>query len=877
METENINTSLIYATTKTSSWPIVRGSIDHAVTCESSISAVDSDSDHDHTVGLERKSSFVLRRSSFDSDPCEITIKYAQQHEIKQVYVRSTARVYEIYYASDEKCENEYLCTVRCGLATRDEELLKVTDAIGSLSTSSSVSDRCVDEGNSRTESGSSTNVDGWVDVEVPDSSAIDPVDCSLPKEYEGFANEGNQVLFEAAAEISDVDPVLSITLRLLSIQSGDYIYMDEVYVFSDPVVSSYTDSSAKTLENSSGNALMSILVPTLLQLSKSRMNHMQDRYDSAEGDRTKHQIPENKSIATPTTATNASEGVQSTMLNEASIHMSKPEVPLQTLDSKRSPYSTSGEICCNHMERSLYELVSRVAKIEHFCLRFEENLLKPISSMEARLVNIEQQLESFVNNPQFATTACIRISAPELSYNESESNSIYTDGNDYPLTTKSESINKDDCHLEELPIPPLDVSSSDIPSSTTVPQLLPSLVVTAPDFSNVDDEEETDTAKEVKDSANDIPKKPLSIENALASALAGFLSSASTDLLECTDKVEEAADFPSVEGSKNTSLPALIQSDEPLLPSLRINEGNETAGTSCKDLVVTEQESPAAAYNCYEETVEAVDKQDHNFEADGGWKPADSFVDNETSSTSCKDLFVTEQESLSADNCCEDIIEAVDKHDHNFEAVVEAEGSRKPVDPFVDNVINLDKDETQDCDLIAEADDEPNHFSDTPTLVGFAPSNKSVAILEVPGACIESREDPDIPQNILKLPIPAAVDFKIPILDVKFLSLENSSAKAPLEALLCDVPEPQSEVPCVKENDESSFIEQNDLVMINSFNEQNDLVMIENEASATSETYDNYFWSANCHPDYVSSNTEEAVLQDLDKCSNKDMCASLI
>ncbi|GAB2300165.1 hypothetical protein Dimus_034205 [Dionaea muscipula] len=61
---------------------------------------------------------------------------------------------------------------------------------------------------------------------------------------------------------------------------------------------------------------------------------------------------------------------------------------------------------------------------------------------------------------------------------------------------------------------------------STT--NLLSSLVVIAPEFSHVDDEE-----KDAIDAAQDSPKvklgKPLSIDEAVASALAGFLSSTSS------------------------------------------------------------------------------------------------------------------------------------------------------------------------------------------------------------------------------------------------------------------------------------------------------------------------------------------------------------
>lgn len=71
METENLEIPLISTATKSSSWPIIRGSLDDSITCESSISAVDSDSDH--AVHIYRKPALIMRRPSRDSDPCEIT------------------------------------------------------------------------------------------------------------------------------------------------------------------------------------------------------------------------------------------------------------------------------------------------------------------------------------------------------------------------------------------------------------------------------------------------------------------------------------------------------------------------------------------------------------------------------------------------------------------------------------------------------------------------------------------------------------------------------------------------------------------------------------------------------------------------------------
>ena len=70
MDIKNLDLSLISSTRKSSSWPIVSGSLDHVVTCESSFSAVDSDDS-------SRKHPLILRRPSLDSDPCEITSMFS--------------------------------------------------------------------------------------------------------------------------------------------------------------------------------------------------------------------------------------------------------------------------------------------------------------------------------------------------------------------------------------------------------------------------------------------------------------------------------------------------------------------------------------------------------------------------------------------------------------------------------------------------------------------------------------------------------------------------------------------------------------------------------------------------------------------------------
>ncbi|XP_035541623.1 uncharacterized protein LOC109020415 [Juglans regia] len=61
-----------------------------------------------------------------------------------------------------------------------------------------------------------------------------------------------------------------------------------------------------------------------------------------------------------------------------------------------------------------------------------------------------------------------------------------------------------------------------------------------------------------------------------------------------------------------------------------------------------------------------------------------------------------------------------------------------------------------------------------------------------------------------------SVVDFKIPVLDVKFSSQENCNTKAPLEALLTNMQESSIEVPCIKDTDyHSPITEQCNLISL--------------------------------------------------------------
>lgn len=95
-------------------------------------------------------------------------VSFAQRHEVRQVYVRSTARVYEMYYAPKQQTGNEYLCTVRCGTVVRDgvsDRNVPQAANLASRGDSESAEER------SKSEINLNAGEDDWVEVKVPSTS----------------------------------------------------------------------------------------------------------------------------------------------------------------------------------------------------------------------------------------------------------------------------------------------------------------------------------------------------------------------------------------------------------------------------------------------------------------------------------------------------------------------------------------------------------------------------------------------------------------------------------------------------------------------------------------------------------------------------------
>ncbi|XP_056169505.1 uncharacterized protein LOC130138683 [Syzygium oleosum] len=147
------------------SWIVSAGRLADSMTVESPLSPID-----DGAVGSAPRAPLLLRPPSPDHSPCEITVSFAQRHDVGQVYVRSTARVYEIYYAPKQRAGNEYLCTVRCGIVVRDEVSGgDVPQAANLASRGDSMDEFAVER--SKNEINLNAGEDDWVEVKAPSTS----------------------------------------------------------------------------------------------------------------------------------------------------------------------------------------------------------------------------------------------------------------------------------------------------------------------------------------------------------------------------------------------------------------------------------------------------------------------------------------------------------------------------------------------------------------------------------------------------------------------------------------------------------------------------------------------------------------------------------
>lgn len=126
---------------------------------------------------------------------------FRERHEIHRVYVRSTARVFEIYYGLEEQDgDNEYLCTVRCG-PTEKEVLLPSFDGGEEHLKDSNAS---IEAPGKTTKGGNNTSSeeDGWVEVKVPESPQLGAGNNPFSDNRDGTVKANRQVIFNFLTEL---------------------------------------------------------------------------------------------------------------------------------------------------------------------------------------------------------------------------------------------------------------------------------------------------------------------------------------------------------------------------------------------------------------------------------------------------------------------------------------------------------------------------------------------------------------------------------------------------------------------------------------------------------------------------------------------------
>ncbi|CAH2044846.1 unnamed protein product [Thlaspi arvense] len=530
----------------TTNWRLAGGALTDSISFESSLSTTTATHESDDgiipaAVDHAAKSPLLLLPPIPNGEPCEITITFAHEHELRQVYIRSTARVYEVYYTKKLGRDREYLCTVRCGIAMRAEEVLQIiphTEPAASKSQMEPIKDdhmetKVKDNGNGR------TNEDDWVEVKAGDASLL-----NNEKDLLSLPQLGLQDFYEATAEINDAEPCISITLRLLSLQDKRCALVDEVYVFADPAdpsESEHEETSGKG--NSSTSALMAMFMPTLLQLSRGKDVRKEEG----------RQVSDKSNSTNPGTLGNSNDS--SKIVNEIQqeacfsrpdqIGVSSP-VLVDTL-AKRVDAATgvSGEetkpaISCSNVETILHQLVNKVSRIETILTRFEDQMLKPINSIDARLQLVEKKLEH-LGKKSSESELLVETKLPNPGSLGSDTDKppetdaldeLTRNRDNAQLSSCTRAVVPDSCSLENSEDDAV-VLKNRLDSSFTK-LVEPGSENNSISGNEVISAESAISDKEVshslgRESFEENPKRSLSINDALASALAGLLSSTST------------------------------------------------------------------------------------------------------------------------------------------------------------------------------------------------------------------------------------------------------------------------------------------------------------------------------------------------------------
>lgn len=653
------------------------------------------------------------------------------------------------------------------------------------------------------------------------------------------------QDFYEATAEISDADSCISLVLRFLSLENKGCVYVDEVYVYADPVESSDLENQAVQrlqVGNSAGSSLMAMFVPTLLHMTRSGIGQSQDKHNSntmAEREQTDkgprktdstgylNVIQRNEKSKLPDW-----QDVKLQEVNGVSAEASQFQIPAPVSDKERQYNSVASDD--SHLGRVMEQLISRVSRIEDICLRFEANMLKPINSMEARLQRVEDQLEVFVKNTQYSGfPSCVRFSAPAFSSLDSSSSSFYNDGSANPHA-------QSEMEKQDAPIDDISKSSDDNSKSVRAPKFLPSLVITAPEFSCGEEDEENDVVVPPKDPPLEKPKQTLSIDDALAAALAGFSSMTISEPLKPSESAskstnEENGDDESLKYSESPTVTAPESTNE--------ESANDEPSKYTQSLKVTAPDF-SSEDNVYDDKVVSPKTENGNLVV-----PSDSFATNGDERT---------PDSVSASSNTSFLVETQVANSFQFKETSEGgDGLDKFCEEQSDGnsrgtTISFPSARARDeltTDDYQAADESSNSASKVPILHRFEilrqllynqTKDSADTTKEASGASgrdVEKGSDKDLLVEVPKSSYASVLDFEAPILEVKFASRENSSSDFPLEALLTDTAIERETSLVQKSGDGMITTEPNDLGFVQ--DEERKTMRTNNHLLVDLESYD--------------------------------------
>ncbi|WVZ66395.1 hypothetical protein U9M48_015616 [Paspalum notatum var. saurae] len=329
----------------------------------------------------------------------------------------------------------DYLCTVRCGLAVKEPQPCG-EENVSQWNDSALTSDKREHE--AKSVSSGSSDEDSWVDVKIPES----PVGNNTPETQKRDAiqtcQENALAHYEATAEMTDVSPCVSLTIRLVSLQPKTSVHIEEIYIFADPVESTNDDSGTGP-GNMGGSSLLAMLVPGLMQMSKSKKFEVDNSYFS---DGLKTQLTQDPAMKESSTCekvtqeagpsnTNDSKhvpaGIEGRMCptvgravsneksNQGEFQFKDPNslpLPVQKIGCTQVPPVKDQQVLntghlanplvnetfapYNQIERKLDTLLSKVEKMELYFSKFEDSMIKPLGSIDARLQRLEEQFSSF-------------------------------------------------------------------------------------------------------------------------------------------------------------------------------------------------------------------------------------------------------------------------------------------------------------------------------------------------------------------------------------------------------------------------------------------------------------------------------------------------